>query len=304
VKLSIVVPSFNQAAFLPEALASLFSQQDVRDGELEIIVVDGGSRDGSVEILRHHARRLAHCVSEPDRGQTHALIKGFAAATGDVLGWLCSDDLLEPNTVREVLDYFATRQAAEFVFGDGVWIDRQSRVIGPKREIPYSKFIWMYDHNYIPQPSAFWRRSLYEKVGGLNEEFQLAMDGDLWARFAEVTRPHHVRRMWSRMRRYPEQKNQRLRARSDFEDTIIRRRSIAWPNRGLPLSAARAVAKAMRVACKLAMGCYWGAGEVDRAAPAVAPRPKPSPGLIFPAGAAGNEAPPSAERPKTMATSA
>jgi glycosyltransferase involved in cell wall biosynthesis len=304
VKLSIVVPSFNQAAFLPETLASLFGQQGVREGELEIIVVDGGSRDGSVEILRRHAGRFAHWVSEPDRGQTHALIKGFAAATGDVFGWLCSDDLLEPNTVREVLDCFSQQQAADFVYGDGVWIDRQSRVIGPKKEIPYSKFVWMFDHNYIPQPSAFWRRRLHEKAGGLDEEFQLAMDGDLWARFAEVTRPRHVRRMWSRMRRYPEQKNQRLRARSDFEDAIIRRRAVAWPDSGLPLSVARAAAKAMRVTCKLATGCYWGAGGADLMAPQTIERPEGAPVLASAASASADSGPVPAGRPKTMATSA
>lgn len=256
-KLSVVVPSFNQGEFLEETLKSLAAQKSVAEDELEIIVIDGGSTDQSVDIIKHHADRIAYWVSEPDEGQTHALIKGFDVATGDVFGWICSDDLLEPTTVRTVLDYFAAHPDAAFVYGDACWIDREGRFLRWKKEIPFNWFIWAHDYNYIPQPSAFWRRALYDEVGGLCREFDLAMDADLFARFARRTRPRHVRSVWSRMRTYPEQKNQRLRARSDQEDLRIRRElGYAVDVPGVR-SALFLAAKAARVGWRLMTGCYW-----------------------------------------------
>jgi glycosyltransferase involved in cell wall biosynthesis len=223
---------------------------------LEYIVVDGGSTDGSVDIIRRHADRLAWWVSEPDRGQTDALIKGFAKATGDIWCYLCSDDLLEPWTLQEVAGFFMTHPSALAVYGDAVWIDVEGRLIRPKKEHPFNWFIWMYDHDFIPQPSTFWRRELYASVGGLDPAFDLAMDADLFIRFAERSRLRHVRRRWSRMRLYPEQKNQRLRARSDFEDLVIRRRyGAAGPRWSQTVK--RIAAKGIRVGWKATLGCYW-----------------------------------------------
>lgn len=255
-RLSIVVPSYQQAPFLRQTLESLVQQQDIRPGELEIIAIDGGSTDGSVEILREFDKYLSYWVSEPDNGQTHALAKGFEHATGDILGWLCSDDLLELRAAREVLDLFQSRPDVRFAFGDAWWIDGDGCVTGPKREIPFNWFIWNYDHNYIPQPSAFWRRELFDAVGGLDEGFDLAMDGDLFARFAERTQPLHVRSYWSRIRRYPQQKTQRLRERSLSELRDISRRHGARIESGPWRLAAFAAAKGLRVTWKLVHGCY------------------------------------------------
>lgn len=251
-KITVVTPSYNQARFLE---ATLRSVHDQGYPNLEHIVIDGGSTDGSVEIIRKFEDRLAYWVSEPDKGQTDALIKGFSRASGEILAWLNSDDLYEPRTLWEVAEFFTRHPDVQFVYGDALWIDTEGRILKPKKEIPFNRFIWLYDYNYIPQPSAFWRRELYEAVGGLDPRFDLAMDADLWIRFAERTRPAHVRRIWSRMRLYPEQKNQRLRAVSDQEDEVIRRRYLpdepVW-QRGLK----KVFAKSMRVGWKLLRGCY------------------------------------------------
>jgi len=256
-RLSIVVPSFNQQAFIAETLECLVNQISVEKEDLEIIVIDGGSTDGSVDIIRRYGSRISYWVSEPDRGQTHALIKGFEAATGDILGWLCSDDLLEPYTVREVIDVFGSRPGVDFLYGDGFWIDPSGRRVKWKKEIPFHWFIWLHDHNYIPQPATFWTRKLYDAVGGLDERFDLAMDGDLFARMALASPPLHVRRSWARMRLYPQQKNQRFRERSDREDDIIRQRmGVTYATGGHRLLY-RAAAKSWRIAWKLCTGCYW-----------------------------------------------
>ena len=252
-KISIVVPSYQQAKFLRETLDSLVNQKNVRPDEREIIVVDGGSQDGSVDIIKEYAPHLTWWVSERDRGQTHALDKGFARATGELQGWLCSDDLLEPDALRTVLDAFAGDSSLQFLYGDAAWIDEESRLLKQKKEIPFNWFIWAYDHNYIPQPSAFWRRELYRQVGGLDESLHLAMDCDLWARFAQQTKPRHVRQVLSRMRLYADQKTTRLLDQSKRERReVCERYGARFDDAWRPMAA-----KGLRVGWKLATGCYW-----------------------------------------------
>lgn len=252
-RISIVIPSFNQGRFIEATLRSLFDQGYPN---LEVLLIDGGSTDNTIEIVQRYADRLAYWVSEPDEGQTHALIKGFDRATGEIGGWLCSDDLHEPWTLREVAQFFASHPQAQVVYGDSSWIDIDGRPIRPKREHAFNRFIWTYDYNFIPQPSTFWRMSLYRQVGGLDKAFDLAMDADLWIRFADVTRLYHVRRYWSRMRFYPQQKNQARRAESNAEDRLMRRRYIG-DEPLYSLRTKKVLAKGMRIAWKLATGCYW-----------------------------------------------
>ena len=251
-RISVVTPSFEQAQFLDETMASIHDQSYPN---LEHIVIDGGSTDRSVDILRENEARLDYWVSEPDEGQTDALIKGFARSTGDIQCWLNSDDLFEPWTLSEVASYFERHPEVGFVYGDSTWIDQEGSVIKPKREHAFNRFIWMYDHNFIPQPSAFWRRSLYEQVGGLDPSFDLAMDADLWIRFAEKTKPRHVRRNWSRMRFYAEQKNTRFRAASIQEVQTIRGRYLR-PESSQATQMKTRAARSMRVGLKLVSGCY------------------------------------------------
>jgi len=251
-KISVVTPSYNQARFVDATMRSIHDQayQD-----LEHIVIDGGSTDGSVEIIAGYADRLASWVSEKDDGQTDALIKGFARATGDIYCWLNSDDLFEPYTLAEVAEFFSRHPEARFVYGDSTWIDAAGRPFKPKREHGWNRFVWMYDHNFIPQPSAFWRADLYHQVGGLDRRFDLAMDADLWIRFAEVTTPHHVRRRWSRMRFYPEQKNTKLRGASGVEGREIRARYEA-PRSAGEERLRRFAARGLRVGLKALAGGY------------------------------------------------
>jgi glycosyltransferase involved in cell wall biosynthesis len=252
-KITVVTPSYNQAPFLEATLQSVLNQEYPN---LEYIVIDGGSTDGSVEIINRYAAHLAYWVSEPDRGQTDALNKGFAKATGDILCWLCSDDLLEPWTLKEVAQFFRENPQVRVVYGDTTWVDMEDQPLRNRKELPFNRFIFLYEHNFIPQPSTFWRRDLYEEVGGLNPEFDVAMDADLWIRFAEVTSIHHIRRHWSRMRLYPEQKTQRLQLKARMEGQVLRRRYFGdepdWSFR-----VKKILAKGMRVTWKLAVGCYW-----------------------------------------------
>jgi len=252
-KISVVTPSLNQGRYIKATIESVLEQEYPN---LEYIIIDGGSTDGTVGIIESYSEHLAYWVSEPDEGQTDALIKGFNRASGDILCWLCSDDLFESGTLREVAEVFAEHPDWQVVYGDSFWIDANSRPIRFKKEIPFNRFIWMYDHNYLPQPSTFWRRGIYEEVGGLDPRWNLTMDADLWIRFSERTKLHHVPRAWSRMRYYPEQKNLRLRAKSDEEDVLIRSRYLP-DEHPLLRRLKRVCAKGLRIALKLARGAYW-----------------------------------------------
>lgn len=251
-RITVVTPSFNQGDFLEATLRSILEQGYP---DLELIVNDGGSTDGTAAILDRYASKLAHVQSRPDGGQTDALIQGFERATGDILGWLNSDDLYEEGTLAEVAAHFARNGGDRFVFGDATWIDSSGVVLRRKREMPFHRWLWLRTYNYIPQPSAFWRRDLYEEVGGLDPAFDLAMDTDLFARFAERTHPRHVSRYWSRMRSHPDQKNVRLRGRSDEEDALVRGRYLV--PQGKRWEAERLLARSARIAYRAASGAYW-----------------------------------------------
>lgn len=176
-KISIVTPSFNQAEFLEETLCSVLFQ---RYPNLEYIVIDGGSTDGSVEILERYADRLAYWVSEPDRGQAHAINKGLEKATGDILAYLNSDDVYLPNALATVAQAF-TSPGVRWVTGQGLHFGATEGTYEFPPRVPRDPVEWL---KYCPiyQPATFWHRSLYEKYGPFDESFHYTMDYEYWVR--------------------------------------------------------------------------------------------------------------------------
>lgn len=250
----MVTCSFQQGDFLDDAIRSVLEQRYPR---LEYLVIDGGSTDDSVRIIKRHEHALAYWVSEPDRGQTHALLKGFARATGEIHGWLCSDDLLLPGALEAVAGFFRSHPEVMAAYGDALWIDGAGNYLRAKKEIDFNRFVFLHDHNYIPQPSMFWRSSLYDAVGGLDPAFDLAMDADLWERFSGMTRIAHLPRYLSCMRYYPLQKTRSRRAEGRGEDRTIRARSLhPLAMRRLPGMLLRAAARCVRVSVKVLSGGY------------------------------------------------
>ncbi len=181
---TIVTPSFNQARFLEETIRSVLAQDYPY---IEYIVIDGGSTDGSVEIIKTYADRLAWWVSEPDRGQTDAINKGFSRAKGEILAWLNSDDTYQPGAVSAAVQYLNAHPAIGMVYANANFIDEQGRVIGrfPAARTDYRRLRQGYVH--IPQQASFFRASLWRQVGPLDPSFFFAMDYDLWVRIARLT---------------------------------------------------------------------------------------------------------------------
>jgi glycosyltransferase involved in cell wall biosynthesis len=194
---SIITPSFNQAHYLEETILSVLNQDYPN---LEYLIVDGGSQDGSLEIIRKYAHRLAWWVSEKDQGQTDAINKGFAHANGDILAWLNSDDTYQPGAISQAVAYLQAHPEAAMVYGDANLIDQQGQVIGkfPARQTDYQRLRQGFVH--IPQQAAFFRAELWRKVGPLDPSFYFAMDYDLWVRIARVAPLHYHPQYWANFR--------------------------------------------------------------------------------------------------------
>lgn len=175
---SVITPSFNQAAFLKLTMDSVLSQ-DIP--EMEYVVMDGGSTDGSAELIRSYEDRLSGWVSEKDRGQADAVNKGAARTGGEVIGWLNSDDLYLPGAARKALTFLAEHPDIDAVYGDVISIDGYGELINVMRFEQYSAEDMM-SFRVISQPGVFFRRSAWERVGGLDLSYSYLLDHHLWLR--------------------------------------------------------------------------------------------------------------------------
>ena len=201
-RISIVTPSFNQSQFLEETIRSVLLQGYP---DLEYIVIDGGSTDSSVEIIRKYEPWLAFWVSEQDRGQSHAINKGFQRATGDVCAWLNSDDVYLRGALGAAALGFVEDPERSLVYGDLVLVDEASAVQGFMRAPSFS-LESLISHNYISQPAAFMRTADVKKVGYLDESYHLCMDYDLWLRLAPQGTVAHLDKTLAAFRTHSESK--------------------------------------------------------------------------------------------------
>jgi glycosyltransferase involved in cell wall biosynthesis len=190
--ISMVTPSFNQAEFLPRTLASVAGQRYPR---VEHIVMDGGSTDGSVDIIEKFSSRLAYWESEADRGPAHAVNKGFQRTTGEILSWLNSDDMLADGAIDLVGRTFRDHPEIDVIFGNALYIDEKDEPIlmdhgayktalyfGKVQPVSAIPAYWSYVHA-VPQPTVFFRKRILEKAGYLDEQYKCIFDFDLFFRF-------------------------------------------------------------------------------------------------------------------------
>ena len=175
--ISIVTPSYNQGKFLKRTIDSVLNQDHPY---IEYMVIDGGSNDESLDILKSYKGSI-YWVSEPDRGQTHAINKGFARARGTMLGYLNSDDILYPGAVSIVVNEFQKNPDIDMLYGKADYIDEQDRKVGV-----YNTDVYSFERNMfdccICQPASFWRKRISDIVGKFDEDLQYAMDYDYWLR--------------------------------------------------------------------------------------------------------------------------
>jgi glycosyltransferase involved in cell wall biosynthesis len=195
-RITVVTPSFQQAQFLGKTIESVLDQNYP---DLEYFVVDGGSSDGSVDTIRRYASKLSWWTSEADRGQSHAINKGLSRATGDVLCWLNSDDYFAPDTLRWIGELFSHTSAPKAVAGDCVRLFDDGRPARhDKGQSAALVDLLSYWRPYaMHQPSIFWNRAVFDRVGLLREDLHLIMDFEYWVRIAEVCSFEYVPRVLS-----------------------------------------------------------------------------------------------------------
>jgi len=190
VRISVVTPSFQQALYLPETLASVRAAAEAApEHEVEHWVIDAGSTDGTRDILR--GQHFAQWISEPDQGQSDAVNKGWARSTGEVLCFLCSDDLWETDTVRLIAEAFLKHAEVDLVYGDYAFLEGDSGWRRPKLAGAFS-VERLFVHNFLSQPATFMRRQVYEQFGGLDMTLRYCMDHEYWLRIARDTRWHYI----------------------------------------------------------------------------------------------------------------
>lgn len=201
-KISIITPSFNQVDFIERTIKSVLSQDYPN---FENLVMDGGSTDGTVEILKKYGKRIIW-RSEKDKGQGDAINKGLKFAKGEILGYLNSDDILEPGALKTVADFFTKNPRTMWVFGKCRIIDEKEKEM--RQSITAYKNFWLrrYSYktllilNYISQPAVFWRREVGEEIGFFNNHYFWALDYDYWLRLGKKYPPGFINRYLANFR--------------------------------------------------------------------------------------------------------
>jgi glycosyltransferase involved in cell wall biosynthesis len=273
-RISIVTPSYNQRAFIELALESVRSQNYA---SAEHIVVDGGSTDGTVEYLRSLSGKAGwqhlRWISERDRGQSDALNKGFKMASGDIIGWLNSDDVYRSGCFAAITSAFENNRAVDILYGDTTWIDEKSNIIQVRREIEFSRFVLAYHRVlYIPTTSTFFRRRIFDDGNWIDTRYDYAMDYEFFLRLTNAGyRFQHIPCLLADFRWHSESKSCSQSEKHLAEHDDIARMYSPLLRRmptGIPLALARKGARLLaacrRYSEKLLRGYYF---EQYRSAP-------------------------------------
>ena len=190
---SIITPSFNQGPYIERTIRSVLTQDYPH---IEYFVADGGSTDGTLEILHRYAKEYPNqfrYVSEKDRGQSHALNKGIAATTGSIIGWMNSDDTFESGAVSTAVEFFNSHPDHDMVYGDANFIDVNDRLLGKCAHIePFNFHRLVHYTDFIVQPASFFTRKAFEAVGGADESLHFTMDYDLFLKIGSKFKVQYI----------------------------------------------------------------------------------------------------------------
>ena len=200
---SIITPSYNQAKYLEQTILSVLNQDH---SSIEYIVVDGASTDGSVEVIKKHADKLAHWESVKDHGQADAINKGFARATGEIVAWLNSDDFYLPGTISAAVKVFEENPDVVLVYGNMLAVDENGQTFNT---LTYKQLTLedLLCFQIIGQPAVFMRRTALQQTSGLDLTFHFLLDHLLWIQLAKHGKILHVNKTWSAARYHAEAKN-------------------------------------------------------------------------------------------------
>jgi len=217
-RISVITPSFNQAKFLERTICSVLDQGYPN---LEYIIVDGGSTDGSVDIIRQYEHRLTWWVSEPDRGQSDAINKGLRRATGEWVAWQNSDDIYYPGAFLDLVRTATERPDADLIIGDMMLIDEHDRPLRDIRYVTPHYRALLAEGMVLTNQAAFWRRALHDRVGFLDENLHYCFDYEWFLRLTQHAKGAHSKRIWGGLRLHGETKTSRQAQRFEEERARI-----------------------------------------------------------------------------------
>ena len=224
-KISIITPSFNQAEFLERTLLSVHDQGY---SNLEHIVIDGGSTDGSVDIIKKYQSRLAYWVSEPDKGQVDAINKGLKRATGEWVAWQNSDDIYYPGAFHGLAKAASQNSGVDLIIGNMMLIDQADRNLRDIHYVVPTYKSLLAEGMVLTNQAAFWRRSVHNEISWLNESLHYSFDYEWFLRLIKGRKAAHVNETWGGYRLHEATKT------NNFEERFIQERKEIMQGRMLP----------------------------------------------------------------------
>lgn len=216
-KISIITPSFNQGKFIERTIQSVLSQNYPN---LEYIIIDGGSTDNTLEILKNYKERIIY-ISEPDKGQADAVNKGLKMCTGEIIGWINSDDTYNTDTFRIINDYFVKNKNIDIVYGVCNYIDEFDNYVGCQKLVPYNYKILVNDWCYIPQPTVFFKKKLLFDIGYLDISIDYSMDYEFWCRIGKKYNIGYIKEKIANFRIYINSKSFEFSTRQAKENFLV-----------------------------------------------------------------------------------
>jgi glycosyltransferase involved in cell wall biosynthesis len=234
---------------------------------LEYIVIDGGSTDQSLDIIRRHEKHLAYWVSEKDKGAADAIRKGFARATGEIFAYLNSDDVYLPGTLHTIAGAMSD-SAVGVAFGNMYWMDEHGKIIGERRQTRFTRLGYLFGGSDLMQPATFWRKDLYVKCGGIDPSYRFTFDTDLFFRFALTgARFERVENFLASFRIHPHSKSVNDEAICVAELHRLRQKYQPFPHKSIRARGVRLGTWAYRSMCYALQGdLLWLIGRIpDRA---------------------------------------
>jgi len=231
-RISVVTPSYNQAKFVEKTIKSVLNQNYPN---LEYIIIDGGSTDGSVDIIREYSDQLHYWVSEKDEGQTQAINKGFRQSTGEIVAWLNSDDEYCEGALDIVGRTFMANRDVDVVFGNKLSVYEDGSLM---RDDRHTRFVFpalVFFAMTVSQPACFWRRSVFERFGFLDESFRFCMDYEFFCRIGPHLRWKHINRYLAKYRLHGDQKSSLILEVRDEEEKRIRAKYLGDACKGFPV---------------------------------------------------------------------
>ncbi len=259
-RISVVTPSYNQGAFIEQTIQSVLSQGYPN---LEYIIVDGGSTDSSVDVIRRYEKHLAYWVAEKDNGAADAIAKGFAKATGKIFAYLNSDDLYLPGTLQRMANTLSN-PAIDVVYGNMYWMDADGKIIGERRQTRFTRMGYLFGGADLMQPATFWKRETYLQCGGIDPSYRFAFDTDLFHRFAlQGARFEHIHEFVASFRIHPQSKSSNDEIICTSELQRLRQKYLPFPYNSVRGRSIRTLTWAYRTACYVLQGdILWLLGRI------------------------------------------